>query len=120
MPDRDKMIEAVKTHCRGVSEGDFDAWVKIWADDVVIEDPVGSPPHRGIETVRTKFWAMAQNAKPSMTLTQDVIVCGNEALAILSTEVGPEGNRRTLSPIVDHFTFDDAGKITGMRAFFNY
>jgi steroid delta-isomerase len=114
------MIEAVKTHCRGVSEGDFDAWVKIWADDVVIEDPVGAPPLRGIEDVRTKFWAMAQNAAPRMTLTDDVIVCGKEAIVLLSTEVGPPDNRRTLSPIVDHFTFNDDGKIVGMRAFFNY
>jgi steroid delta-isomerase len=120
MPDRDKMIEAVKTHCRGVSEGDFDAWVKIWADNVVIEDPVGAPPHRGIEAVRTTFWTMAQNAAPRMTLTDDVIVCGNEAIVILSTEVGPVENRRTLSPIVDHFIFDENAKIVGMRAYFNY
>jgi steroid delta-isomerase len=120
MPDRDAMIAAVKTHCRGVSDGTFDEWVRIWADDVVIEDPVGSTPYRGIEAVRTTFWTTVQNAAPRMTLKEDVLVCGKEAIAVMSVVVGPEGNQRTLSPVVDHFTFDDAGKITSMRAFMNY
>jgi steroid delta-isomerase len=120
MPDRDAMIAAVKTHCRASSEGDFDAWVQIWADDAVVEDPVGTPPHRGIETLRTTFWARSRNAAPHLTLTEDVIVCGNEALAIMSVEIGPADNRRRLSPVIDHFTFDEHAKVTGMRAFFNY
>jgi steroid Delta-isomerase len=120
MAERDAMIAAVHTHCRAQSEGDFDAWIAIWADDAVVEDPVGAPPHRGIEALRTTFWAMGRNASPRLTLLEDVVVCGNEAIAIMSAEVGPEGNRRTLSPVIDHFTFDRAGKVVGMRAFFNY
>jgi steroid delta-isomerase len=120
MPDRDAMIAAVETHCRASTEGDFDAWVKIWADDAVVEDPVGAPPHRGIEAIRTTFWGMSRNAAPKLELTEDVIVCGNEALAIMKVEVGPPDNRRKLGPVVDHFTFDEDAKITGMRAFFKY
>ncbi|MBW8754501.1 MAG: nuclear transport factor 2 family protein [Sphingomonadales bacterium] len=120
MPDRDAMIAAVQTHCRASTEGDLDAWVKIWADQAVVEDPVGSPPHRGIEALRTTFWAMSRNAAPRLTLSEEVIVCGNEAIAIMTAEVGPPDNRRTLSPVVDHFTFDDDARIVGMRAFFNY
>lgn len=120
MPDKDAMIAAVKTHLRASTEGDFEAWEKIWADDAVVEDPVGSPPHRGIAAIRTNFWAMSQNAAPRLTLDADVIVCGHEAIVIMSAEVGPADNRLTLSPIVDHFTFDENSKIVGMRAFFNY
>lgn len=121
MPDRDAMIAAVMTHLRASSEGDFAAWARIWADDVVVEDPVGAGNvHRGIEALRTTFWAMSQNAAPRLTLNEDVIVCGNEAVAIMTAEVGPPDNRRTLSPVIDHFTFDEAGKITAMRAFMHY
>jgi steroid delta-isomerase len=120
MPDRERMIEAVQTHCRASTEGNFDEWVKIWADGVVVEDPVGAPPHRGIEAVRTTFWSMSRNAAPRLTLIEDVIVCGNEAIAIMEVEVGPADNRRRLAPVVDHFTFDENEKITGMRAFFKY
>jgi len=120
MPDRDAMIAAVETHCRATTEGDFDDWIAIWADDAVVEDPVGAPQHQGIEALRTTFWAMSRNAAPRLTLNEEVIVCGKEAIAIMTAEVGPADNRRTLSPVVDHFTFGDDGKIVGMRAFFNY
>jgi steroid delta-isomerase len=120
MPDRDAMIAAVKTHCRASTERDFDAWVKIWADDAVVEDPIGATPHRGIEALRTTFWAMSRSAMPRLTLTEEVIVCGNEAVAIMEVEVGPADSRRKLAPVVDHFTFDDDAKIVAMRAFFNY
>ena len=119
--DRERMIAAVETHCRASSEGDKEAWMKIFADDVVIEDPAGSGAiYRGIEAVSTAFWERSQGAKPRLQLTEEVIVSGKEAIAILSAEVGPENDRRKLAPIVDHFIFNEAGKVTSMRAFFNY
>jgi hypothetical protein len=120
MPDRDAMIAAVNTHCRASTEGDFAAWEKIWAESAIVEDPVGAPPHYGIEAIRSTFWTMSRKAAAHLTLTEDVIVCGNEAIAIMAVELGPADNRRKLAPVVDHFTFDEAAKITGMRAFFKY
>ena len=120
MPDKDTMIAAVQTHCRASSQGNREEWLAIWAEDAVVEDPVGAPPHRGIAAIGDTFWAMSRNAAPQLTLLEDVIVCGNEAIAIMQAEVGPEGNRRTLKPVVDHFTFNEAGKIVKMRAFFKY
>ncbi|MGE3690300.1 MAG: nuclear transport factor 2 family protein [Novosphingobium sp.] len=120
MPDKDAMIAAAKTHLRATSEGNREEWLAIWADDAEIEDPVGAPPHRGIAEIGDKFWAMSRNAAPKLTLLEDVIVCGNEAIAIMQAEVGPADNRRTLKPVVDHFTFNDVGKILKMRAFFTY
>jgi len=48
------------------------------------------------------------------------IACGNETVAILEAEIAFEGVRRTLSPIVAHFVFDDAGKVQSLRSFFDY
>ncbi len=120
MSDRKAMVAAVNTHLRATTEGNREEWLAIWADDAEVEDPVGSPPHRGIEAIGGPFWAMSRNAAPKLTLLEEVIVCGNEAIAIMQAEVGPESSRITLKPVVDHFTFDDAGKITRMRAFFTY
>lgn len=120
MADREAMIEAVQTHLRASTEGDFEQWRKIWSDDAVIEDPVGYGLYRGMEEISTKFWPQSRNASPRLTLLEDVIVCGHEAIAIMSAEVGAEDARRVLQPVVDHFTFNEAGQITGMRAFFNF
>ena len=120
MPDRNMMVAAVETHLRASGEGNREEWLTIWADDAEVEDPVGAPPHKGIAALRDTFWAMSRNAQPKMTLLEEVIVCGNEAIAIMQAEVGPADKRMTLKPIVDHFTFNDSGKIMKMRAFFAY
>lgn len=120
MADREAMVAAVKTHLSATSSGNRDEWIEIWAEDAAVEDPVGAPPHKGIEAIGGTFWGMSRNAAPKLTLLEDVIVCGNEAIAIMQAEVGPEGGRITLKPVVDHFTFNEAGKVLKMRAFFKY
>ena len=121
MPDREAMITAIETHCRAESAGDKEAWVNIFAESIVIEDPVGSGNvHRGIAAVSGDFWDRAQQHWPKVQLTQAPIVSGNEAIAILKAEIGPDGARQSFAPIVAHFVFDDNGKVESLRAFFAY
>lgn len=118
---RERMVAAVTTHCRAESAGDKDAWVSLFADDIVIEDPVGSGAiYRGIAEVSGTFWQQAQRARPRVQLIEDVIVCGNEAVAMLAAEIGPDDARLKIAPIVAIFTFDEDCKVTGLRSFFNY
>ena len=121
MPDADAMITAIKAHCRTLSEHDKEAWLALWAQDTVLEDPVGVDTYRGIESLRTKFWKLIDDLTPmKLWLERDVIVCGNEAIAILHGVVTREGSLRKVGPIVDHFTFNQEGQITMMRAFWKY
>lgn len=121
MADKDAMIAAVKTHCRAESEGDRDAWVALFADDAMIEDPVGSGNiHRGIEAIANVFWERAQSHKPQVQLLEKPIACGSEVIALIKAEIGPEGARQTYAPIVAHFVFDDHAKVESLRAFFEY
>ena len=76
---------------------------------------------RGIESLRTSFWKLVTDLSPmKLWLERDVIVCGNEAIAILQGVVTREGSLQHVGPLVDHFTFNDAGKISMMRAFWKY
>ncbi|MCB2078461.1 MAG: nuclear transport factor 2 family protein [Novosphingobium sp.] len=120
MPNRDDIIEAVRTHCRAESALDKDTWLALFADDIVIEDPVGLRTTRGIEAVSTDFWASVENARPRIELLEDVIVCGQEAVAILSAEINSEAGRITIAPIVVNFVYDEAGKVRRLRSFMNY
>ena len=83
---------------------------------------MGVDTFRGIEGMRTSFWKMVEDLSPmKLWLERDVIVCGNEAIAILHGVVTREGCACSTSvPLVDHFTFNDAGKISMMRAFWKY
>jgi len=121
MPTREQIIVAIETHCRSITKNDKATWLQIWAEDVVIEDPVGVSTYCGLAAVGTAFWAEIEAINPiRLWLEEDIIICSNEAIAILAAEVGPGQPRRNVRPIVDHFTFNEEGKIVRMRAFFKY
>ncbi len=118
MPNRDTIVEAITTYCRAETEGDKDAFMDLFAEKVLHEDPVGYAIRHdrpGLE----ELWQMAQSGNVELWLEDEVIVAGNEAIAIMRCRTGPDGGRRELGPIVDHFIFDENGKITSVRAFYN-
>lgn len=121
MPDRARMVEAINLHCRTLSAQDKEGWLSLWSDETVLEDPVGVDIYRGRDTLATTFWGLIEQLSPmKLWLDRDVIVCGHEAIAILSGVVSKEGRLTRVGPIVDHFAFDQDGKIASMRAFWKY
>jgi steroid delta-isomerase len=121
MPDRQQMITAIETHCRTLSDHDKEGWLALWAVDTVLEDPVGVDTYRGLESLRTTFWKLVDQLTPmKIWIERDVIVCGNEAIAILHGVVTRDGRLRKVGPIVDHFIFNEDGRIRSMRAFWKY
>lgn len=120
MPSRDHIVAAIGTHCRAENARDKETWLALFADDIVVEDPVGINTTRGIEALGTDFWASVERAEPKLELLEDVIVCGNEAIAILSAEINQDGGRIMLKPIVVNFVYNEAGKVRHLRSFLNY
>ncbi|MFZ1164374.1 nuclear transport factor 2 family protein [Mycobacterium sp.] len=121
MPTAKEINATIQAHCDTLSNHDKEGWLALWADDTVLEDPVGVDTYRGIEGLRTSFWKLVDDLSPmKLWLERDVIVCGNEAIAILQGVVTREGAMQHVGPLVDHFTFNDEGKITMMRAFWKY
>jgi steroid Delta-isomerase len=118
MPHADAIIAAINDHCQTLSNHDQEGWLALWAEDTVLEDPVGVDTYTGIDSLRTTFWALVTDLSPmKLWIERDVVVCGNEAIAILQGVVTREGAMHHVGPLIDHFTFDDAGKISQMRAF---
>lgn len=112
---------AIAAHCRMLTAHDKEGWLALWSDDTVLEDPVGVDIYRGKDALRTTFWGLIEELSPmKLWLDREVIVCGDEAIGILFGVVTREGKLTKVGPIVDHFTFNDSGKITSMRAFWNY
>lgn len=120
MPDRAQMIAAIETYCRAETEGDWDAFIALFAAEGVLhEDPVGYAKRYGRAGLE-EIWGMAQAGKVNLQLTGEVIVCANEAIATMRAETTHEGRRHVTAPIVDHFVFDEDGKIASVRAFYNF
>ncbi len=119
MPDRAAIIAAIESYCRVQSEKDQDGWARLFTDDVFHEDPVGIQQTRGRVHVVGAFWDSIVRNEVRIWLTDKIIVCGREALAIMACEIGPASNRRRLSPVVDQFVFADDGRIESVRGFYN-
>jgi steroid Delta-isomerase len=121
MLNRETIVTAIETHCRALSVGDREGWLRLWADDAILEDPVGVDTFRGIGALGTTFWELVRLTSPlHLAPQEDIIVCGNEAVAILSAESSWGGTTRSVGPIVDHFTFGPDGKIAAMRAHWHH
>jgi steroid Delta-isomerase len=117
MVKRAMIQKAIEEYCRAESSKDKTAWLALFSEVVRHEDPVGTHVNIGMEKLAA-FWDTFQSLDVELSLTEPLIICGNEAIAHVSARLGPPGNRREMPRIIDHFVFDENGKITSVRAFF--
>jgi steroid delta-isomerase len=86
----------------------------LYAEDATVEDPVGSEVRRGHEEIGA-FYAGLEGLRITTDLVTLRACAGQAAFHFeIVTEVGPQ--RYRMAPL-EVMTFDDAGKILGMRAF---
>ncbi len=109
----------VDQYCATFTAGDQDGYVGLYADDAWIEDPVGTPRHEGRDAIGA-FFAMSRSLAEviELRLTGPVRVAAGEAA--FPMQARPQiGDTTYAVDIIDVMTFDDEGKITTMRAFWD-
>lgn len=116
MPTPELMQAAVHAYVHALNAADVDAIVALYADDAVVEDPVGSVPKRGIADIRA-FYAGSLRLKLQVELEGTIRAVAGEAAFPFSVSFEINGQRTTIRPI-DVFRFNAAGRIVQMRAFF--
>lgn len=102
-------------YCDLVTQGDFEAIARLYAEDATVEDPVGSPPHRGRTAIREFYRASAGNVE--LVLEGRVRTAGREGAAAMIAR--PSVDPRMRVETLDVMTFGDDGLITSMRAFWS-
>ena len=115
MPTQSEMKAALQAYIDGFNAGDADAILALFAEDAVIEDPVGAPVKS-----RAEFEAfIRQGVKFGARLAQAAPIRGSHgnhaAMAFIVTFV-QDGVRYTTNS-TDEMVFDEAGKITRMDGF---
>jgi steroid delta-isomerase len=113
----EQMHAVVHAYVRALNASDLDAIIALYADDAEVEDPVGSEPKRGIAAIRD-FYAASVAMKLTVALEGPVRAVANEAVFPFSVSLFFKGKPVVIRPI-DHFRFNDAGRIVQMRAFFS-
>lgn len=112
----EKIREVVESYVRLVAEGKASEVADLYADGATVEDPVGTDVRRGREAI-LEFYGGLEGLEASTTLHQVKIAAGEAVFSFeLVTKVGDKSY--TVSPI-DHMVFDEDGKITAMRAFWD-
>lgn len=118
MPSPEQVQGAVDAYVAAYMANDRDAFLDAFADDGVIEDPVGTPAHAGRDA-RGAFWDTVHQLTERMTFdVKDVVVCGSEAAMVFRIHAGTADAGIVLDA-VDVFQVDDDGKISSMRAFWD-
>ena len=110
------MQATVHAYVCALNAGDVDAIIALYADDALIEDPVGSASRRGLAEIRA-FYAGSLRLKLQVALEGQIRAVANEAAFAFSVSFEMNGQRTTIRPI-DMFRFDQAGRIVQMRALF--
>ena len=109
----------VEAYCAAFTAGDGAAYVALFAEDAWLEDPVGSPRIEGHEAIGGFFEQSSSMAESiELRLTGPVRVAAGEAAFPMQARPSIGGTTFGVD-IIDVMTFDDAGRITTMRAFWD-
>lgn len=109
------IAKTMQAYVDNISAGDRDAVVALFAIDAVVEDPIGSDPAVGHAALR-EFYTMACESVGRMELEGNPRVRGSwGACGMLAYPKGAED--AMVIETLDVMTFDEAGKITSMKAF---
>lgn len=101
-------------YCELFTAADVEGVVALYAEDASLEDPIGSPVHRGRDAIRAFYAASAGTT--TLELEGRPRVAGNEgACGMLARPKRASVVIETLDTMV----FDDDGRIREMRAYWS-
>jgi steroid delta-isomerase len=111
----------IENYVKAWATGDKKLFLSIFADNAVWEDPVGSPPFKGLAGVE-KFWdfSHAGQARELTPAVHEIVTCANQGILRFTMQVRlPKENKGLDLSIIDYFEVNDAGKIIVAKAFWD-
>lgn len=115
MPDPVKMEAAVHAYVAAFEAGSADQVAALYAQDATVEDPIGSPIHKGREAVRA-FYAESMKTGAKLKLEGPVRIAGDYAVFPFSVNLNFDGGTKRID-VIDTFRFNEANEVVEMRAF---
>jgi steroid delta-isomerase len=115
MPVIPEMIAAVHAYVAAFEAGDAAAAAALFAEDATVEDPIGSPLHRGREAIQA-FYAQSMATGAKLKLEGPIRTAGDYAVFPFSVNLTLAAGPAQID-VIDSFKFNDAGQVVEMRAF---
>jgi len=116
MPSPDAMRAVMERYAELMCGSDADGIAELYATDATVEDPVGGKVIQGREVIRSFYAAAVPNLR--VEITGPICVAARECATPLLAEL-TVNDQKSYIDVIDVMTFDDDGKITSMRAFWN-
>ena len=109
----DQIRQTIDRYIKFMNAADSDSIAELYSIDATLEDPVGTEPRQGRETIRKFYAGAVGNVK--LELTGKPRVSAGQVAFPLKAKIGGTQNLK----IIDVMVFNDDGLITSMRAFFS-
>lgn len=101
----------VESYVQAFGDASLDAIRAIFADNAVLEDPVGTEPRVGIEAI-VDFYKTGFDMHTRLSLSGPVRCAGNAVAFAFRVTVG-----EMKIDVIDVFEFNDEGKVQSMKAY---
>lgn len=112
----EQMIAAVEAYVDGFAREDAAAVVALFAEDAVVEDPVGGEVRRG-RAAFAEFFAGTVGSGAKLTLDGPIRLGPDYAAFPFHVDLVWDGQPMRID-VIDVFHFDVFGKVRHMQAFF--
>ncbi len=116
MPTPQEIRSVVQSYVEKMCASAIDGILALYADDATAEDPVAAEAQSGTEALR-KFYTLTAPAL-HVELNGPICVAGSKCAFLLLAKLTMGDNTQYLDA-TDIFEFNDEGKITSMRAYWN-
>ena len=116
MPSPSEIRATIESYVEMMCQSDIEGIMALYADDATAEDPVGGDVQQGSEAIKN-FYAMTAPLL-QVELTGPICVAGNECAFPLLAQL-TMGEDISYLDATDVLTFNDDGKISRMRAYWN-
>ena len=116
MPTPEQMEAAVHTYVEAFEKGDAALAASIFAEDAVIDDPIGSPPKVGQAAI-LQFYTESMATGAKLVLQGPIRVATAHAAFAMQVQLNWQGKAMAID-VIDTFAFDEAGKVRQMQAYF--
>ncbi len=116
MATPEQMTAAVHAYVEAFDKGDPEVAVALFAEDAIIEDPIGTPLKIGHDAIR-EFYTGSMAAGAKLVLEGPIRIGGECAAFPFSARLKMNGNDMRVD-VIDIFKFNAAGKVVEMKAYF--
>jgi steroid Delta-isomerase len=118
MPTSEQVKAVAEAYVAASNANDKQTVLSYFAPDAVWFDPVGRPPHVGVDGIGAFYDETRALADRIEMKLVDVIACGTEAAMVLEIHA-TIGESEMIMDCVETVEVNDDGKISGMKAYWD-